>query len=185
MVYKTGVRRIYKQRLRSLTPWTVDYQATQLPAGINSWHSDADYWTRLFTVMCTSSFVTGCCLFHILMRTWQHCPAWSNIHTKTQFTAFEHLCTSINKIILCSSSILLSNNRLCLVSPAYIQATVRIYDATQPSRTNPFTTGARTLSRRYPDLANLSSLLIEDIFASAQPGRSYSSKCISPDATTK
>ena len=66
----------------------------------------------------------------------------------------------------CAAGVWVSGQVYAL-SPAYIHATLRVYDATQPSRTNPFTTGPRTLSRRYPDLAILSSHLIDRTYLRA------------------
>ena len=73
-----------------------------------------------------------------------------------------------------------------MLSPAYIHATVRVYDATQPSRTNPFTTGPRTLPRRYPDLAILPSHLTDRKYLRAHSQAQVTpQKAFSPDATTK
>ena len=73
-----------------------------------------------------------------------------------------------------------------LLSPAYIHATVCVCDATQPSRTNPFTTGPRTLSRRYPDLAILSSHLTNRTYLRAHSQAEVTPQnAFSPDATTK
>ena len=70
-----------------------------------------------------------------------------------------------------------------VLSTAYILATGPVYDATQPSRTNPLTTGPRTLSRwRRPDLAILSSHLIDRKVRANSQEEVTPQKEFSPDA---